>query len=40
MSDYAVFVELQWQGKTEALEQKPVPVPVVLPQIPHGLFRD
>jgi len=27
-------------AKTEALEQKPVPVPVVLPQIPHGLFRD
>jgi hypothetical protein len=30
-------VELNWQGKTEVLGEKPVPVPLCPPQIPHGL---
>jgi hypothetical protein len=30
-------VELYWQGKTEELGEKPVPVPLCPPQIPHGL---
>jgi hypothetical protein len=33
-------VELNWQGKTEELWEKPVPVPLCLQQIPHGLTRD
>jgi hypothetical protein len=33
-------VEWYWQGKTEVLGEKPVPVPLCLPQIPHGLTRD
>jgi hypothetical protein len=36
-------VELNWQGKTEVLGgggEKPVPVPLCPPQIPHGLTRD
>jgi hypothetical protein len=33
-------VEWNWQGKTEVLGEKPVPVPLCLPQIPHGLTRD
>ena len=34
-------VELNWQEKIEVLgEKKPVPVPLYLPQIPHGLTRD
>jgi hypothetical protein len=28
-----------WQGKTEELGDKPVPVPLCPPQIPHGLIR-
>jgi hypothetical protein len=30
-------VEWNWQRKTEVLGEKPVPVPLCLPQIPHGL---
>jgi hypothetical protein len=30
-------VEWYWQGKTEELWEKPVPVPLCPPQIPHGL---
>jgi hypothetical protein len=33
-------VEWNWQGKTEVLGEKPVPVPLCPPQIPHGLIRD
>jgi hypothetical protein len=33
-------VEWNWQGKTEVLGEKPVPVPRCPPQIPHGLTRD
>jgi hypothetical protein len=33
-------VEWNWQGKTEVLGKKPVPVPLCPPQIPHGLTRD
>jgi hypothetical protein len=33
-------VELNWQGKTEVLGEKPVPVPLCPPQIPYGLTRD
>jgi hypothetical protein len=32
-------VEWYWQGKTEELEEKPVPVPFYPPQIPHDLSR-
>jgi hypothetical protein len=32
--------EWNWQGKTEVLGEKPVPVPLCPPQIPHGLTRD
>jgi hypothetical protein len=32
-------VEWYWQGKTEELWEKPVPVPLCPPQIPHGLTR-
>jgi hypothetical protein len=28
------------QGKTEVLREKPVPVPLCPPQIPHGLTQD
>jgi hypothetical protein len=28
------------RGKTEVLGEKPVPVPLCPPQIPHGLTRD
>jgi hypothetical protein len=28
-----------WQGKTEKLGEKPVPVPLCPPKIPHGLTR-
>jgi hypothetical protein len=31
-------VEWYWQGKTEELGEKPVPVPLCPPQIPHGLM--
>jgi hypothetical protein len=30
---------IYWQGKTEELGEKPVPVPLCPPQIPHGLTR-
>jgi hypothetical protein len=30
-------VEWHWQGNTKQLEEKPVPVPVCSPQIPHEL---
>jgi hypothetical protein len=33
-------VEWNWQGKTEVLGEKPVPVSLCPPQIPHGLTRD
>jgi hypothetical protein len=33
-------MEWNWQGKTEVLGEKPVPVPLCPPQIPHGLARD
>jgi hypothetical protein len=33
-------VEWNWQGKTEVLEEKPVPVPLCPPQIPHRLTQD
>jgi hypothetical protein len=33
-------VEWNWQGKTEVLGEKPVPVPLCPPQIPHWLTRD
>jgi hypothetical protein len=32
-------VEWKWQGKTEVLGEKPVPVPLCPPQIPHGPTR-
>jgi hypothetical protein len=33
-------VEWNLQEKTEVLGEKPVPVPLCPPQIPHGLTRD
>jgi hypothetical protein len=33
-------VEWNWQGKTEELGEKPVPVPLCPPQMPHGLTQD
>jgi hypothetical protein len=33
-------VESNLQGKTEVLGEKPVPVPLCSPQIPHGLTED
>jgi hypothetical protein len=33
-------MELNSQGKTELLGEKPVPVPLCPPQIPHGLTWD
>jgi hypothetical protein len=33
-------VEWNWQGKTEVLGEKPVPVPLCPPLIPHRLTRD
>jgi hypothetical protein len=35
-----VPVEWNWQGNTEVVGEKPVPVPLCPPQIPHGLTRD
>jgi hypothetical protein len=32
-------VEWNWQGKTEESGENPVPVPLCLPQIPHGPIR-
>jgi hypothetical protein len=34
------LVGWNWQGKTEVLGEKPVPVPLCPPQIPHRLTRD
>jgi hypothetical protein len=34
------LVEWNWQGKTEVLGEKPVPVPLCPPQIPHKLTWD
>jgi hypothetical protein len=34
------LVEWNWQGKTEVLGEKPVPVPLCPPQIPKGRTRD
>jgi hypothetical protein len=36
---WRAMVEWYWQGKTEELGEKPVPVPLRPPQIPHGLTR-
>jgi hypothetical protein len=36
-SEYGAAVEWYWQGKTEGLGEKPVPVPLCMTQIPHGL---
>jgi hypothetical protein len=33
-------VEWNWQGKTEVLGEKSVPVPLCPPQIPHGRTQD
>jgi hypothetical protein len=33
-------VEWNWQGKTEVLGERPVPVPLCPPQMPHGLTWD
>jgi hypothetical protein len=33
------MVEWYWQGKREELGEKPVPVPLCPPQIPHGLTQ-
>ena len=33
-------VERNWQGKTEVLGEKPIPVSLCLQQIPHGLTWD
>jgi hypothetical protein len=37
--EYGALMEWYWQGKTEELGEKPVPVPLCPPQIPHGLTR-
>jgi hypothetical protein len=37
MSVYGAAVEWYWQGKTEGLGEKPVPVPLCSPQNPHEL---
>jgi hypothetical protein len=37
MSEYGAAVKWQWQGKTDGLGEKPVPVSLCPPQIPHGL---
>jgi hypothetical protein len=34
------LVEWNWQGKTEELGEKPIPVSLCPPQIPYGLTRD
>jgi hypothetical protein len=36
---WRAMVEWYWQGKTEELGEKPVPVQLCRPQIPHGLTR-
>jgi hypothetical protein len=35
MNEYGSLVELYWQGKTEVLVEKPVPVPLCTAQISH-----
>jgi hypothetical protein len=37
MSEYGTAVEWYWQGKTEGLREKPVPVPLCPTQIAHEL---
>jgi hypothetical protein len=37
---WGATVEWYWQGKTKELEEKPVPVLLCLPQIPHELTRE
>jgi hypothetical protein len=34
---HSIMVEWYWQGNPEELGEKPVPVPVCSPQVPHGL---
>jgi hypothetical protein len=36
---WGAMVEWYWQGKTEELEEKAIPVPLCPPQIPYGLTR-
>ena len=36
MDEYVAMVEWYWQGKTDVLGEKPVPVPLCPPQIPYG----
>jgi hypothetical protein len=38
-SSNGALVEWNWQGKTEVLGEKPIPVPLCPPQIPHGPTR-
>jgi hypothetical protein len=33
-------MEWNWQGKPEVIGEKPAPVRLYPPQIPHGLIRD
>jgi hypothetical protein len=33
-------MQWNWQWKPEVLGEKPVPVPLCPPQVPHGLIRD
>jgi len=37
MNEYEALVEWYWQGNTGVLEEKPIPVLLCPPQIPHGL---
>ena len=34
MNEYGAMVEWYWQGETEVLGEKPVPMPLHLPEIP------
>jgi hypothetical protein len=36
MNEYGAMVEWYWEGKTEVLREKPVPVQLFPPQILHG----
>jgi hypothetical protein len=40
MNEYGALVEWYWQGKTEVLGEKTVPVPLCPPQISHRLTWD
>jgi hypothetical protein len=40
INDYGTLVEWYWQGKTEVLREKPVPVPLCAAQILRGLTWD